>query len=147
MARRRPGKRAKDAANFFELQQWYDTIRSDLSSCKRELKIANTISRGDRADLVATRKEAKTANRQVITLTKKQKAADEAKQSAAWSGGAAIFVTILYQVFEIVGFPIGGHQRDWVNFWKHEAVNGVILWATTCVFALIYKMTKQSGSD
>ena len=143
MARRRPGKKAKDAANFFELQQWYDTLRSDLSSCKRELRIANTISRGDRADLVATRKEAEEASRQIVTLTRKQKAADEAKQSAAWSGGAAIFVTILYQIFDIVGFPIGGHRPDWVSFWKHEAVNGVILWMATCTFALIHKATKR----
>ena len=141
---RRRSKKASDAASFGQLREWYTQAQQELDQCRKELRRSNTISRETRSDLVQSRVEAKHAKSQVITLTKKKKAADEAKQSAAWSGGAAVAVTILYEVFNIVGFPLGGHQPAWVAFWKHEAVNGVILWATTCSFALIYKMTRGS---
>jgi hypothetical protein len=52
-------------------------------------------------------KSAKISNRQVLTLTKKQKAAQEANKSTMWSGAAAIAVTILYETWKVVGFPGG----------------------------------------
>ena len=99
----RRSKKASDAASFGQLRDWYTQAQQELDQCKRDLRLSNAVSRETRTDLVETRKEAKTAKSQIVTLTKKAKAADEAKKSAAWSGGAAIFVTILYQVFDIVG--------------------------------------------
>ena len=140
----RRSKKASDAASFGQLREWYNQAQHELDQCRKELRLANAISRETRTDLVETRKVAKSAKSQIVTLTKKAKAADEAKKSAAWSGGAAIFVTILYQVFDIVGYPLGGHHGDWVAFWKHEAVNATVLWVTTCVFAIMYKTTRRS---
>ena len=139
----RRSKKASDAASFGQLRDWYTQAQHELDQCRKELKLANALSRETRTDLVETRKIAKTAKSRVITLSKAKKASDEAKQSAAWSGGAAIFSTILYEVYSIIVFPIGGHDPEWIAFWRHEAVNGTILWVTTCVFAYAYRATRR----
>ena len=81
-------------------------------------------------------KEVKETGRRLIHLTKKQKAADEAKKAGAWSAGAAICTTLLYESWKIVGFPGG---REWQGWWEHEAAYGTIMWALTCTFAWAYK--------
>jgi len=96
--------------------------------------------KSDRDDLQG---ELKSAKRSIITLSRRQKAADESKKAAAWSGGAAVCVTILYQLWHTIGFPFArnGADKKWMEFWSHEAVYGVIVWLTTVMFAEVYKAT------
>ena len=87
-------------------------------------------------------REAKAAKGQLVTLSRKQKARDEANKAGYWSGAAAITVTIFYEAFKVVGFPGG---RAWAEFWGHEAVYGVIVWTMTMTFGWAYRAT-HSGS-
>ena len=97
----------------------------------------------DRDDLKG---ELKHAKRSIITLSRRQKAADESKKAAAWSGGAAIFITILYQLWHTIGFPFArnGADKKWQMFWEHEAVYGAMVWIVTVLFAEVYKATNKS---
>ena len=86
--------------------------------------------------------ENKQLGKDVVTLTKNQKAVDEAKKAGYWSCAAAISVTILYEIWKVVGFPGG---REWIEFWQHEAVYGVIMWLSTVLFGILYKDVKNFG--
>ena len=83
------------------------------------------------------------ASENIVAKEYKQKAADESKKAAAWSGGATICVTILYQLWHTIGFPFArnGADKKWMEFWSHEAVYGVIVWLMTVMFAEVYKAT------
>ena len=97
----------------------------------------------DRDDLKG---ELKSAKRSIVTMSKRQKAADEGKKAAAWSGGAAICITILYQLWHTIGFPFArnGADKKWQMFWEHEAVYGAMVWIVTVLFAEVYKATNKS---
>tara|TARA_Y100000310_G_scaffold117615_1_gene116360 strand:+ start:544 stop:864 length:321 start_codon:yes stop_codon:yes gene_type:complete len=99
-------------------------------------QVSNATSRGLAQDNHKYKKEAKAAQGQVVQLTKKQKALDEAKKAGYWSGAATIGVTILYETWKVVGFP-GGHA--WMGWWNHEAIYGVMVWCTTVTLGFFYK--------
>ena len=80
--------------------------------------------------------EATIASRQLLQISKRQKASDEAKKAGFWSGAATIGVTILYESWKVVGFP-GGHR--WMDWWNHEAVYGVMVWCSTMVLGVLYR--------
>ena len=82
------------------------------------------------------KQEAKIANRHVLTLTKKQQATNEAKKAGYWSGASTIAVTILYETWKVIGFPGG---REWMEWWNHEAIYGVMVWRATCTLAFFYR--------
>ena len=97
---------------------------------------ANVTSRGLAKDKHKYKKEAKVAKGQLVQVTKKQKALDEAKKAGYWSGAATIGVTILYETWKVTGFPGGGKWMDW---WNHEAIYGVMVWVSTCTLAFFYR--------
>jgi len=140
LAHRKPGKRSSDARNLAELRSWYNQVSESLTSCKAELKIANTISREDRKDLNQQRGVTKAEKRKVITLTAKVKAQEELKKSTAWSAAAGTCTTILYQVWGVVGYPGGWKFRD---VWEHEATNSAVMFVMTLAFAWCYKLTRD----
>ena len=122
-----------------ELNEKYESARTEINNYKRTAKIANVTSRQLAQDKEKLKKEAKITGKQVLTLTKKQKASEEANKSTMWSGAAAIAVTILYETWKVVGFPGG---RQWMDWWNHEAVYGIMMWTATIFFAQMYKMSK-----
>ena len=141
MNRRRPRK-ASEVGSFAELRTYYDQAIAELDECHRQRRAIEGVSKANRKDLLASRSEAKAAKGQLVTLSRKQKAKDEANKAGYWSGAAAITVTIFYEAFKVVGFPGG---RAWAEFWGHEAVYGVIVWTMTMTFGWAYRAT-HSGS-
>ena len=98
--------------------------------------IANVTSKELAKDKRKYKAEAKVAKGQVVRLSKKQKATEEAKKAGYWSGAATIAITILYETWKVVGFPGG---REWMHWWNHEAVYGVMVWVSTCTLGWFYR--------
>ena len=138
---RRPGHYPphNEIASPTELRELYEKAVAEIKSHKDSARIANYGVRVIAQDAQKYKKEAKIANRNVLTLTKKQKASQEANKSTMWSGAAAIAVTVLYETWKVAGFP-GGNK--WMEWWNHEAVYGIMMWITTFFFAQMYKMSK-----
>ena len=69
-------------------------------------------------------------------------AKEEAKKAGYWSGAAAISVTILYEVWKIVGFPGG---REWIEFCNMK--RSMVLSCGCLQYCLVYytKMLKTLG--
>tara|TARA_R110002095_G_C4160972_1_gene230814 strand:+ start:24 stop:440 length:417 start_codon:yes stop_codon:yes gene_type:complete len=123
-----------------ELRRKYESARKEIADYKEAAARANKGIQLIAADKNKYKKEADVAKKDVLTLTKKQKAAGEVAKSTMWSGSAAIFVTIIYETWKITGFP-GGHR--WMPWWEHEAIYGVMVWFATFAFAQFYKMSKD----
>ena len=138
MNNRKLPRSALEVASFGDLRGYYDQLVKQLDETHKELRMSRTVHRGDRRELEETRTEVKKAKKMVFTLTKKQKAAEEAKKAGLWSGAAAVAVTVLYETWKVIGFP-GGHK--WMEWWSHEAVFGVMMWISTYVFATAYKLS------
>ena len=125
-----------------EMKEYYEKARKEIENYKTSAKIANVSAKQSAKDARALKAENKQLGKDVVTLTKNQKAVDEAKKAGYWSGAAAISVTILYEIWKVVGFPGG---REWLEFWQHEAVYGVIMWISTVFFGILYKDVKNFG--
>jgi|TARA_B100002019_G_scaffold290697_1_gene308983 hypothetical protein len=125
-----------------QMKECYERARKEINSYKNSAKLANASAKGFAKDARSLKAENKQLGKDVVTLTKNQKAAEEAKKAGYWSGAAAISVTILYEVWKIVGFPGG---KEWIQFWQHEAVYGVIMWISTMLFGVLYKDVKNFG--
>ena len=119
-----------------DLRKYYESARNEIINYKKMAHASNVTSRHLAKDKNKFKKEAKVARGQVVQLTKKQKAQDEAKKAGVWSGAATIGVTILYETWKVVGFP-GGHA--WMGWWNHEAIYGVLVWCTTVTLGFFYK--------
>ena len=119
-----------------ELKEKYESARNEINNYKQMANMANVTSRELAKDKYKYKKEAKVAKGQVVRLSKKQKATEEAKKSGYWSGAATIAITILYETWKVVGFPGG---REWMAWWEHEAVYGVMVWVSTCTLGWFYR--------
>ena len=119
-----------------EIRELYDKAVAEIVDYKQSAQIANLGSKMLGKDKEKYKQEAKIANRHVLTLTKKQQATNEAKKAGYWSGASTIAVTILYETWKVVGFPGG---REWMEWWNHEAIYGVIVWLATCTLAFVYR--------
>jgi len=119
-----------------ELKQKYESARNEIINYKKMAQMANATSKSLAKDKHKYKNEAKVASKQLVRLTKKQKATDEAKKAGYWSGAATIGVTILYETWKVIGFPGG---RAWMEWWSHEAVYGVMVWCATVAFGWFYR--------
>ena len=122
-----------------EKRRHYEEMRSELAIYRESARSAHIVSRQYRKKAEEAPTEKKVADKKLLHLTKKQKAIEEGKKAGYWSGAAAISVTILYEVWKVAGFPGG---RQWMNFWNHEAVYGVLMWFTTLMFGWFYRATQ-----
>ena len=118
----------------------------EIEHLRQQVSNENIIAKEYKHDRDGLKGELKHAKRSIVTMSRKQKAADESKKAAAWSGGAAVCVTILYQLWHTIGFPFArnGADKKWMEFWNHEAVYGLIVWLMTVMFAEVYKATNKS---
>ncbi len=132
---------SNEIASPKELRELYDKAVGEIVDYKQSAHLANLGSKMLGKDKEKYKQEAKIANRHVLTLTKKQQATNEAKKAGYWSGASTIAVTILYETWKVVGFPGG---REWMEWWNHEAIYGVIVWLATCTLAFLYR-SSHSG--
>ena len=119
-----------------ELKEKYTSARNEIINYKKSAQIANAGAKALAKDKRKYQAEAKVAKGQVVKLSKKQKATDEAKKAGYWSGAATIAITILYETWKVVGFPGG---REWMAWWEHEAIYGVMVWISTCTLGWFYR--------
>ena len=141
---RRPGHYppSTEIASPKEIRELYDKAVAEIVDYKQSAHLANLGSKMLGKDKEKYKKEAKIANRHVLTLTKKQQATNEAKKAGYWSGASTIAVTILYETWKVVGFPGG---REWMAWWNHEAIYGVMVWVATCSLAYLYKSSRSDS--
>ena len=135
---RRPGHYPphNEIASPTELRELYEKAVAEIKNYKDSARIANYGARAVAQDKEKYKKEAKKANKQVAGLTKRQMATDQAKKAGYWSGAATIGITILYETWKVVGFPGG---TEWLCWWNHEAIYGVLVWVTTCTLGYFYR--------
>ena len=119
-----------------DLRNYYESARNEIINYKKMANMANVTSKELAKDKRKYQAEAKVAKGQVVKLSKKQKATDEAKKAGYWSGAATIAITILYETWKVVGFPGG---REWMALCEHEAIYGVIVWISTCTLGWFYR--------
>ena len=122
-----------------ELRKNYEKAIKEIKSLRNDARNHRAASSENRKEVLESRKQVKKLSREVVTLTKKQKAKEEANKCGYWSGGATVFVTMLYEAWRVVGFP-GGHE--WAAWWQHEGLYGAICWVTTMTFASFYRATQ-----
>ena len=122
-----------------ELRQYYEKAVAEIDSLRNTRRSERAVSSKNRQEALESRKQVKKLSREVVTLTKKQKAKEEANKCGYWSGAATVSVTMLYETWRVVGFPGG---KAWLEWWNHEAIFGAITWATTMPFASFYRATQ-----
>ena len=132
---------SSEIGSFAELRSHYDTAIAQLDECRQMKGATNEALRYRTVEVRGAKADAKAAKSKLVTLSKHQKAKDEANKAGYWSGAAAITVTIFYEAFKVVGFPGG---RAWAEWWGHEAVYGVIVWTVTMGFGWAYRATHSS---
>jgi len=125
-----------DGLSFGDLKKAYKKLWQAWAATKVGRKMADSALKGATAEGREAKLQAKKRGREVVILTKREKAREEASKAGYWSGGAAICVTIMYEIFKVSGFP-GGNK--WMDFWHHEAVFGVIMWVVTLAFGWVYR--------
>ena len=131
---------SNEIASVSQQRELYDRAVSEIKEYKRAASFANAGTKMIAQDRDKHKKQAKVANKQVLTLTKKQQATSEAKKAGYWSGASTIAITILYETWKVVGFP-GGNQ--WMDWWNHEAIYGVMVWLATCTLAFFYRASHR----
>ncbi len=119
-----------------ELRDSYRRALEEIKTLRKAAHNERVASRENRKEALEGRKTVKKLNKDIVTLTKKEKAAEEASKCGYWSGGATVCVTMLYEAWRIVGFPGG---KAWAAWWEHEGLYGAICWATTMTFASFHR--------
>ena len=119
-----------------QLRDSYRKALEEIKTLRKAAHAERVASRENRKEALEGRKTVKKLNKDIVTLTKKEKAAEEASKCGYWSGAATVCVTMLYEAWRVVGFPGGGAWRAW---WEHEALYGAICWITTMTFASFHR--------
>jgi len=122
-----------------EMKECYEKALKEITSLRDMQRTERAVSSTNRKEAEESKKQVKRLNRDLLTMTKKEKAAEEASKCGYWSGGATVCVTMLYEAWRIVGFPGG---RQWAAWWEHEALFGAITWVTTMTFASFYRASQ-----
>ena len=122
-----------------ELRETYRKAIEEIASLRKAARNQRAASSENRKEVLESRRQVKRLNKDLLTMTAKEKAQEEASKCGYWSGGATVFVTMLYETWRIVGFPGG---RQWAAWWEHEALYGAICWVTTMTFASFYRASQ-----
>jgi hypothetical protein len=126
-------------ASVTELRDSYRKALEEIKTLRQTARNERVVSRKYSQDARESEKKVKKLNKDLLTLTKKEKAQEEASKCGYWSGSATVCVTMLYEAWRIVGFPGG---KEWAGWWEHEALYGAICWITTMTFASFYRATQ-----
>ena len=120
-----------------EMKECYEKALKEITSLRDMQRTERAASRENRQEALEGRRQVKRLNKDLLTMTRKEKAAEEASKCGYWSGGATVLVTMVYEAFSISGPWPGG--RAWQEWWQHEALYGAICWVTTMTFASFHK--------
>mgnify|MGYP003150532321 FL=1 len=120
-----------------DLGRAYKQLHSQLEEAKRQTRAIQSVNKANRKELLQKRDEAKTAKGRLVTLSRKQKAKEEASKAGYWSGGAAICVALFYEFCKASEAWIGGAKYQ--SLWQHEAMISTLTFLTTSLFAWVYK--------
>jgi len=131
---------ANQIASPRDLRLKYEAARAEINNYKDMAHDATITARDLAKDKHKYKEEAKAAGKQLLEISAKEKAHDEAKKATYWSGAATIGITILYEMWKVIGFP-GGWR--WMDFWNHEAVYGVMVWCSTMTMGIIYRASHK----
>ena len=71
-----------------ELRKYYESARNEIINYKKMAQMANATSKILAKDKYKYMNEAKVASKQLVRVTKKLKATDEAMKAGYWSGAA-----------------------------------------------------------
>ena len=119
-----------------EMKECYERALKEIASLRGIQRTERAARRYHRKEAEESNSQVKRLNRDLLTITAKEKAAEEASKCGYWSGAATVCVTMLYEAWRIVGFPGG---REWAAWWEHEALYGAICFITTMTFASFHK--------
>ena len=120
-----------------DMSKAYRQLWNALEEQKRQKRAIEHVNKANRQELLRKRDEAKTAKGRLVTLSRKQKAKEEASKANYWSGGAAICVALFYELCKASEGWIGGAKYQ--AFWQHEAMISTLTFLTTSLFAWVYK--------
>ena len=120
-----------------DMSKAYRQLWNALEEQKRQKRAIEHVNKANRQELLRKRDEAKTAKGRLVTLSRKQKAKEEASKANYWSGGAAICVALFYELCKASEGWIGGAKYQ--AFWQHEAMISTLTFLTTSLFAYVYK--------
>ena len=115
----------------------YKQLYKDLVDCKRMKGATEGYLRKSVAGEREAKQTAKRANKQLVTITKKQKAKEEAAKAGYWSGSSAICVALLYELMKASNAWPGGIQYK--AFWSHEAMVTTLTFVFTALFGWLYR--------
>ena len=137
MQRRRRPRDPDKTATYAELKTYYRQLVEELDECQRNKRVSEQLSRSRYGEAKEAKTEVKKVKRNLVTLTKRQKAKDEASKAGYWSGGAAVTVALFYELMKAGETWIGGNQYQ--SFWQHEAMVSTLTFMMTSIFAWAYK--------
>jgi hypothetical protein len=123
--------------SFGDLQKAYRLLYKRLEECRRMKGATETVLKKSVMTEREAKKVAKSASKQLITITKKQKAKEEAVKSGYWSGASAISVALTYELFKAGDAWPGG--SSFKEFWSHEAMVSTMTFIYTTIFAWAYR--------
>ena len=126
-----------ECSSFGELKMCYSRLMSSYQECKRMKGATETALRRTGKSEKEAVLEAKKVRKDLVTITKKQKAKEEASKANYWSGGAAVVVALYYELCKAGDTWIGGEKYQ--SFWQHEAMVSTLTFIMTSMFAWAYK--------
>ena len=136
MNRRRP-RDPDQTATYAELKDHYRALVEELDDCKRNRKAASDLSRNRYNEAKEAKTEVRRVRKDLVTISRKQKAREEASKAGYWSGGAAVCVALFYEICKATNqWPFG---RQFESVWTHEAMISTLTFLMTTLFAAEYK--------
>ena len=131
-------------ASLFALRRHYAQVLDELQECHRQRKAMESVAQTQRKSASDAKSQVKRQSKQLLTISRRQKAQEEMNKAGAWSGAAAISVVIMYEIFKVIGWPGG---KNWQEFWNHEAVYGVFMCGMTYFMGWAYKALHPDARD
>ena len=119
-----------------ELKKAYESAVREALEARKDTKIDRVMLKQVRTEAEELKNKTIEQGKKIIVLTKDQKLKDENKKSMAWSGASVVSASMLYQLWDIVGYPFGARFDV---FWNHEAVFGTISFFLTVFYTTLYK--------
>ncbi len=123
--------------SFADLQRAYTTLHKRLAECRRMKGATDTVLRKSVANEREAVKKANSANKKLVTISKKQKAKEEAAKAGYWSGASAICVALTYELMKAGNAWPGGPQYR--EFWSHEAMVTTLTFVFTACLGWFYR--------
>ena len=136
MNRRRP-RDPDQTATYAELKDHYRALVEELADCKRNRNAASDLSTNRYNEAKEAKTEVRRVRKDLVTISRKQKAREEASKAGYWSGGAAVCVALFYEICKATNqWPFG---RQFESVWTHEAMISTLTFLMTTLFAAAYK--------